>query len=770
MKKILPGIALLSSSIVTFAASDSRQGRQVVKLTGSVHRLARAEFESGAAPESLSMEHMLLMLQRTPAQQKELDALLERQQNPSSPDYHHWLTPDEFGERFGASQAAIATVSGWLESEGFHIDEVPAGRTLIVFSGTAGQVARSLHAEIRQYTVNGKQHWANNADPEIPAEFANVIAGIASLNNFRKHPHIRMFGHTAPVAANAGKVGPDMTFGGGTHALGPADYAVIYNTKPLLNAGVTGAGVSIAVLGRSNINVQDVKDFRSYFGLAANPPTVIVNGTNPGDLGGDEEGEAVLDNTWAGAVAPNASVKFIVSASTNASDGVDLSEQYAINHNVGDIITESFGTCEANASQAAANYVSSLAQQAASQGMSYFVSTGDSGSAGCDLPSESSETGGLSVSLLSSSWYTTAVGGTMFNEGSGTYWSATNGTNHVSALSHIPEKVWNESTPGLWSGGGGKSIYFQKPSWQKGVPGMPNDGSRDVPDVSLTAAGSHDPYLLCIGGSCSGTSTVQFSTVGGTSAAAPAFAGIMALIDQKNGGRQGNANPTLYKLATQQNTAACNGSSASAQPDASCVFNDVTVGNNGVPGEPNYNTTSATYQATTGYDVATGLGSVNAANLATAWAGGNTGGTGATTYYGLIGKQSGKALDVAGGSAAGGAQLVIATWTQSQHQEWQLVSVGTGYYEIVNRSSGLVITDPGSSTANATNQVQSAWTSGSNQIWQVIPVDSTYYRIVNKASGQVLNVYGAGTADGQRIIQWPWNGASNELWQLKAAQ
>ncbi len=424
----------------------------------------------------------------------------------------------------------------------------------------------------------------------------------------------------------------------GTYALGPADYATIYNINPLYQEGINGSGTTIAVVARTDIKTSDVTQFRSVFGLASNDPQTVVNGTDPGDLGGDEESEAVLDTSWAGATAPGATVKLVVSKSTNDSDGTDLSELYIVDNNVGDVMTESFGSCEADygsSGQSAASFYSSLAQQAAAEGITYLVAAGDSGAEGCDDPSSSSASGPISVNILATP-YTIAVGGTQFNENGNysQYWNSRNDSALSSALGYIPEDVWNESctratgvnpctngnTPGLWAGGGGASTLFSKPSWQSGVAGIPNDGARDVPDVSLTAAG-HDAYLLCIDGSCTPNSRgrISFSGYGGTSAATPSFAGIMALVVQKTGARLGQADSVLYSLAASENPSSCNGSAGS--PAGNCIFNDVTAGNNAVPGESGYNTSTGEYQATAGYDLATGLGSVNVTNLVNGWNG-----------------------------------------------------------------------------------------------------------------------------------------------------
>lgn len=601
----------------------------LTKLSGNVHPLANSQYDQGVAPSDLPMDRMVLVLTRTASQQAALDSLLKSQQGPASPEYHHWLTPHQFGQLFGAADADIQQITSWLQSEGFSIDHVANSKSFIQFSGTAGQVQQAFHTQIHKYVVNGISHWANATDPQIPAALSSVIAGVATLYDFAKKPQLVKSPQAFTALAASGKK-PQFT-SNGSYALAPADFATIYNISPLYQSGINGSGTTIAVVARTNINTSDISSFRSNFGLPANPPQIIVNGPNPGDLGGDEEAEAVLDTSWAGAVATNATIDLVVSASTNSSDGVDLSEMYIIDNNLADIMTESFGDCEANYTAAEGAAISALAQQAAAQGITYTVAAGDSGAEGCDDPTERQATGPLSVNILSSTPYTIAVGGTMFNENGNysAYWSSTNGTNNESALSYIPEDVWNESctvqqcgrsNAGLWAGGGGVSTLFSKPTWQVAL--TPADGARDVPDVALTAAG-HDAYLLCLDGSCTPNATgeITFDGYSGTSAATPSFAGIMALVVQQTGSRQGQADPTLYTLAAQEDFASCNASNTSGLPASSCVFNDVTSGNNAVPGEANYGTSSADYQAGVGYDLATGLGSVNATNLVYAWIG-----------------------------------------------------------------------------------------------------------------------------------------------------
>ncbi len=376
--------------------------------------------------------------------------------------------------------------------------------------------------------------------------------------------------------------------------LAPADYGVIYDINPLYTAGVNGTGQTIAVLARSNISLTDVESFRSLFGLKANNPQIVITNSNPGVLDGDST-ETTLDTEWSGAVAPGATIKVIVSASTNSADGIDLSALYAVNQNVAPIVSLSYGSCEADMGSGELSFYNALWQQAAAQGQSVLVAAGDSGAAGCYAGSATSGSSQGVNGLCSSPW-STCVGGTEFEDTSnpGQYWLAGNNSVYGSATGYIPEMVWNESGSnggsGLWAGGGGKSTVYAKPSWQTG-PGVPADGQRDVPDVSLSASG-HDGYLICLGGS--------YYSVGGTSATAPSFAGLMALVDQKTGASQGSINTVLYPLAVNQ------------AAGGAAVFHDVQSGNNSVPGVTGFS-------ATVGYDLASGLGSVDANLLVNHW-------------------------------------------------------------------------------------------------------------------------------------------------------
>ena len=568
----------------------------VVTLRGDVPPLARPEFDVGPSATSLPMERMILALRPSPAAQAALERLLADQQDPASPDYHRWLTPEEFGSRFGPTADELAAVTGWLVAHGFVVEEVAKGRLWINVTGTVGDVEQAFHTSIHDYVVDGELHHANSTDPEIPRALAPFVAGPVSLNDFRRQGMSRVIGSLVPNPTT-----PEFT-SGSSHYLAPADFATIYNVAPLYGNGIDGTGQAIAIVGRTDIALADVQYFRTLFGLPANDPQFIVNGADPGDLGGGEETEADLDVEWSGAVAPYATIKFVISKSTATTDGVDLSAQYIVDHTLAPVMSTSFGLCEADLGSSGNTFYSNLWAQAAALGITSFVASGDSGAAGCD-PGSSATGTVQAVSGLCSTPSNVCVGGTQFMDTSSpsTYWSSSNDpTTHASAISYIPEQAWNESGnvsggSGLWATGGGVSSLYGKPAWQV-APGVPSDNARDVPDVSLTAAG-HDGYLIVQGH----TAVKQgVYIVSGTSASSPSFAGIMALVVQQTGASQGNANVRFYQLGNVQYSG------------GAAVFHDSTTGNNTVPGVTGFS-------CTTGYDLATGLGSIDASALVNGW-------------------------------------------------------------------------------------------------------------------------------------------------------
>jgi hypothetical protein len=684
-------------------------------LRGNTHPMAQPRFDKGLVDQNLPMERMMLVLKRSPAQDAALAAFNERQLDPASPDYHHWLTPEEFGLAYGPSDADIASVTGWLERHGFQIYDVSKGRVIIQFSGTAGQVQEAFHLEMHNYLVNGKAHIANDRDPQIPEALSPVVAGIASLHNFFPVHQSVLGRHVTrdplthkitPVdnvsglpGSGSGKLRPNFVFtdpnsGASSEDIAPYDFATIYNLTPLWNAGITGKGESIAISADTDLNLADITTFRKTLGLSAFAGTVkaVLNGADPGIVQGAQV-ENTLDTEWSGAAAPDAQIIVVTSKSTTTTFGGMLSNQYIVDNETAPIASASYGGCEIGIGTAGNTAINALDQQGSTEGLSLFESSGDQGSTGCDnsdattFPSPAQY--GLQVNGDASSPYITAVGGTDFawqTSPASTYWNATNSSKESNAIGYIPEIPWNATCTSTFllqnlftqeasqealcndaaqdstynqlvtvaGGSGGKSSCigsnggtfasctggYAKPSWQKGT-GVPADGVRDLPDVSLFASGGYragitgSAYLICVSSNSPDSScdysgqNIIYQEVGGTSVSSPAMAGIMALILQKVGGAsQGLANPVFYQLAAKESLSNCNASTVTN--GNSCIFYDVTYGNNSMvctTGSINCVTNTSGdaygivsgYTSTTGYDLVTGLGSVNAYNLANAW-------------------------------------------------------------------------------------------------------------------------------------------------------
>jgi len=705
-------LALLLCPCLLFAQATSANVRitqpidesNLVALKGNTHPLARPEFDRGAAPDSQPMTRALLLLQRSPDQEAALRQLLEDQQTNSSPNYYQWLTPEQFGEQFGPSDQDIATVTAWLQSHGFSVNRVSKGRTVIEISGTAGQIRDAFHTEIHRYVVNGESHWANAFDPQIPAALASVVTGFSSLNDFPDQSYSHQIGHILPTAnGDRPQLSGQCENSSGTifncYAVTPYDFATIYNVLPLWNGTggpvIDGTGQTIAIVAESDIctagspdfiepcgSIDAVSTYRSAFGLpttlpSGGPPVqVILDGPNPGIVLGAET-EADLDVEVAGAVAKNAQIDLVVAAPTETTSGDRLAAEYIVDNNLAPVMSMSFGDCEADLGAGGNAFFNSLWEQAAAQGTSVSIATGDGGSATCEAGA-SAAMNGLAVSGIASTPFNVAVGGTDFNQTSlnaSTYWNSTNNaTTLESADGYIPEVPWNlscasaglqgcsglpQNSPSLVVGGGsgGQSTVYSKPVWQNGpeITGTPaTDGHRDIPDVSLfssVGSSSDAAWIICDPfavnplepTACSLYSGTGYVLIGGTSASAPAIAGIMALVDEYMASqptpvtRQGNPNYALYYLASTENYSNCASAAVPGLANNACTFYDITSGNNSVPcvgGSPNCSATTSgstgvlvetgspstpAYPATAGYDLATGLGSINVTNLVHNW-------------------------------------------------------------------------------------------------------------------------------------------------------
>ncbi len=600
---VLPIAALLASTAfaqvsqkaapvrnrITSAVEDS----DVALLPNSQHPHAQILPDLGPAAADTELDRVTMVFKLSAAQQADLDALLQQQQDPHSANYHKWLTPAQYHRRFGISDSDLSTVKQWLQSNGLVVNQDATDNSMAVFSGNAAQIGRAFHTEIHRYQGTDETHYANATDVAIPAALSNIVLGVRALNDFRPHPrpHVKR-AFTSSISGN--------------HFLAPNDFATIYNLKPLYNAGITGAGQKIAIVGQSDIIVNDIRTFRSLSGLPASDPQVVLvpGSSDPGVKTGDID-EASLDVEWAGAVAPGATILFV--NSTNVFNSL----QYAIQSNLASVISVSYGDCEPNLKSDIPS-LSALLQQANAQGQTVISASGDSGAADCDYPTDPKQTvtsaiHGLAVDFPPSSPNVTAIGGSTLSS-SASFWSQGNDSGFGSALSYTPETAWNDTASeianggSLSSSGGGVSTQFSKPAWQTG--NTPSDGQRDLPDVTFSASADSVGYLTCSQGSCvNGYRDAQnnLDVVGGTSAGTPSFAGVVALLNQKTGSSQGNINPSLYALAATSTDA----------------FHDITVGDNKVPCTTMCpaGTTSIGFSAGPGYDLVTGLGSMNVTNL-----------------------------------------------------------------------------------------------------------------------------------------------------------
>ena len=721
---------LLLISSYGFAATLDRitgaiDSSRAVQLARSLHPKAQPQFDQGAVDPQFEFSYVTLLTSPSSSQQRALDKLLADQQDPASPNYHRWLTPEQYGERFGLSQNDLNKITTWLKAQGFTVLSVGGGRNSIVFSGTAAQVETAFQTQIHHYNVGGEMHLANSTPARVPAAFSGLITGVRGLNDFRPKP-MGVRRRPRPEYYDS-----DFNF----NFLAPGDLKTIYDLKPFYDAGIDGTGQKLAIAGQTDILLADLNDFFNAFGLPAisgctvttsGVPTGVITacssggnfsyvvvGTDPGVPFAGDLSESDLDIEMARAVARGAQIVFITAPSATGSvfDALAAGINPPVGPPLAPVITFSYGDCEALFGPS----LETELQQANAEGVTVLNSTGDTSSAGCDGFTNSTTppnlaTGGLAVSYPASSPEVTGVGGTAvpfldLTTNAGTYWAtstAGNGSDGGSALGPVPEEAWNDltefaaycaantsntfctqggSTPvsgwvpitspltaqedlGIDGGGGGASNCFTKttgglcqagfpqPTWQQGlkVTGAPA-GVRYVPDVSLLSTPNWPGYIFCtpieelvnfdptniyindFNSSCQngiaaavlGVSTTSVDTtippslIGGTSTAAPAFAGMVTLLNQyfqgTSPGGLGNINPMLYKLAAvpsnkafhqitdsgSNNVVACVGGTPSGQPASlQCPGTAGSVQSMGFQ--------ASNFDSTTGYNLVTGLG------------------------------------------------------------------------------------------------------------------------------------------------------------------
>ncbi|WP_353071650.1 S53 family peptidase [Tunturiibacter gelidoferens] len=636
-------VALLVSSLPSFSQTPASQttfsqtpeprikgpiteASRVVLSNSRTPRVHTAD-DLGALSSETPIPGITLVFKRSATQEATLQELLSAQQNPASPLYHQWLTPETFATRFGVADQDIAATQSWLVSRGFHIDSVSRSRDRITFSGTAAQVQAAFGTELHNYRTEGELHFAPAADLTLPAELTPVTAAVLHLSDFRPKPNLKVQTHPHPDYT---------TLATQTHYLGPQDIATMYDLNTLYSSGFTGSGQGLAVVGQSDADTTSaVSFFKGNLspGSIGNISFVLVPGSGVEAISPGDEGESEIDLEYSSGIATEANI-FFVHVGANQNYDVFDALAFTIDQNIAPVISISYGVCESLMSATDLDQGNALFERAAAQGQTIVAAAGDSGSTACvDFTSSGlslTQQQALSVSYPADSPYVTAIGGTQmatgtFAPGSSQYWSAaTNENLSSSLLSYVPEVVWNEgsSSFGIAAGGGGASTHFSRPTWQSAVPGIPSGAYRLLPDVALQSSIASPGFLFCSGdpsltnsqgetASCAnglGGSNTNFPVAGGTSFATPIFAGLIAILNQaQQETGQGNINPILYGLASNPASYAA-------------VFHDIVSGTNAcasttpscaAPGESGY-------AATPGYDEATGLGSVDFGQLAKA--------------------------------------------------------------------------------------------------------------------------------------------------------
>ena len=603
---------------------------QQTQLTGHLPGWVTADRQTTAAVDLSAPMRLSIILRRDPTVEAAFEKLIADQQNPGSPLYHQWLTPQQIGNLYGPTPSDVAAVTGWLASQGLSVLSVSPSRISVRVSGSTASVANAFRTNFAYYNLAGSAHRSATSEPTIPTALTPVIAAIDGLTEVPVEPQSHRTPAYRPVSPGATEPQPELTGSTGDHFLTPKDFAVIYDVNPVYNAGNTGATIGstaqhVAIVGRSRVAASDISTYATNTGIGSYTLNTIIppGGIDPNITHTSDQDEATLDVDRVIGTAPGAIVDLLVSS--DAGGGIDAGLDYNVNNLLDPIMSVSFGSCEASSSSADEQQNDAFFQQAAAEGISVFISSDDSGVAGCEASFVNPTAGQTaSINSLCSSGYVTCVGGTEFNDTANpaTYWSSTNGAGYLSALSYIPEGAWNEPTTTNTSSGfqaaasgGGSSIYISKPAWQAGT-GVPADGQRDTPDISFSAA-DHDGYYACLDYALSGGHTCAagyFVSFSGTSAAAPSMAGIAALLNTKLGKAQGNINPLLYKLATS-NPSAFHDVTVATSGVTGCTTTTPSMCNNSTPGPTSLTGGVAGYAVTAGYDLATGLGSLDVSNF-----------------------------------------------------------------------------------------------------------------------------------------------------------
>lgn len=691
-----PIVGLISILLITVASAAAphpgtpqANSQPLQRLEGQKGLHIGTREDLGRAAPDQPVVSGRIILRRSEEADRLFELRIAQQHNPRSPYYRKWLTPSQVGDEFGPDDASFQRLIAWVKASGLVVTDLPASRSSIGFSGYVADAERAFSVPV--HAVRGRRTGIMElaADPELPVALARSVRAVSLSSPVLAERDSSELGErratTGPV------ISPQLNwpYQGGFQFVAPQDFLTIYNVSPVWSSGIDGSGQTIAVATGSNVRADDFLWFRQSFGLPATTLQSVHPGcANPGLVLANIF-EASVDAEWAGVAAPGATLQV---ASCPDTPGGEQGPLTALRNLIESptppsIISFSYATCESSLNSAQRQDIDNMFRLAAVEGVSVFVASGDrgAGQTACDTVVDYWLTEGIQVNAFATSPYVVAVGGTDFSDkydgSTKQYWDTVTPPSadnfYRSALSYIPEMAWNESCASslvysfygngfsspaafcnsgfnvgiAYGGSGGKSQYVAKPSWQLGVTGVPNDGARGVPDVSLVSSGyswwqhgmiacATDPATVNTACDLSQSAQIGF----GTSFAAPAFAGVQALINQKLASRQGNPNYALYQIARLEyngggagfgSLSTCNSSLGSASSVA-CVFHDVTKGDTTMPcfyttpdcagpQAGSYGVISSTlpgavktYAATAGWDFATGLGSVNVTSLVNA--------------------------------------------------------------------------------------------------------------------------------------------------------
>jgi hypothetical protein len=681
---------------------------------------------------------MLLLLQPSAAQAKQLDSLLEAQSTPGKPGYHKWITPAQFASQFAVSPTDAAKVASWLRAQGLTVAPLPASRGWIEFSGTVGQVQTAFGAPVvvAGQGEAGQVRYQLKGTIQLPAEISGLVNGLVSLDG-----SLSSAASTVPVAIGEGSTASKLaaeTSIAKAQQLTPALFANWLQSASLqangasgsaetgageTGAGETGAGETIAIPARSNVREEDFDAFRKTFGLPAATLSVSLPGDDPGRTG--DEFSTIQAVSWAGVAAPQAHILLIPAATTNATDGIDLALAAAIDGVGGTVahtVSVGYTACESSMSAAHQAFYAALFRQAAAEGIAVIVASGDSGAAACHSPEDATPiSSGWGVNGLASTPWNTVVGAVEFTSGS---------TSSASTLS-----AWQpgSAADAKYATGGGASSVYPTPAWQSaaGLPASdPAFGEsqrvthhRYLPDVSLPTAitgsangNSSRGLVFCYSGESASNegNGCRFMSGGGSAASAAIFSGIAALLAQKYG-PQGNLAPNLYALSHR--------SSASSGAANEQTFIDVTTGSAKLPCAPGSSdcviaadgSSEIGFSAGQGFDLASGLGSVNVQGLIANWASPDAVGTSPVTV---------EMTNVAG--VTYNPSSIITLGAKVLSGSGGAVPTGTvQFYDItVGENTGSPVTLD--SSGNASYSEEGQFSQGGHSIEALYSGDSTY--------------------------------------------